>query len=79
MSSQVGDTNRNNQKLLAKTNSPGTDNRQYVWVVECQSISNDEVCGHRYGVNGTDFFQRLCPKCQRGQPGLPIAGHRLAK
>lgn len=67
-----GDINRNQQRLLAKTSLPGNNHMQYIWVVECQSANGHGICGHRYGVNGTDFFQRLCPKCQGGRPGIPI-------
>ncbi len=28
-------------------------------------------CGHEYGANGGDIFERKCPKCQDGRPGLP--------
>ena len=27
-------------------------------------------CAHEYGSNGSDNFQRKCPKCQGGRPGL---------
>lgn len=70
---KVGDINRNGQKLLAKTDVPGNDHMQYVWNVECTRKSVEGiVCGHRYGLNGSDFFQRKCPICQDGLPGLPF-------
>ena len=68
MPSEIGDVNRNRQKLVAKTTMPGNDHNQYVWVVDCGD------CGKRYGANGSDFFQRLCPTCQGGKPGLSIEG-----
>ncbi len=68
--SQIGDLNRNGQKLVAQTSAPGNDHNARVWVVECTMVD----CGHRYGVNGTDFFQRKCPKCQSGERGLSIEG-----
>ncbi len=77
MVATIGAWNRNRQFLMAKTNLLGTDNRQYVWIVECHAIQDEEVCGKRYGVNGTDFFQRLCPRCQGGREGLKFDGHRL--
>ncbi len=27
-------------------------------------------CNHKYGANGTDIFQRKCPNCQGGKPGI---------
>lgn len=26
-------------------------------------------CGHVYGANGADIFQKKCPKCQGGAAG----------
>lgn len=70
-----GDINRNNQKLLTKTNRSGSDHMQYVWIVECnQTDSADTLCGHVYGSNGSDFFQRKCPRCQGGAAGPSIEG-----
>jgi hypothetical protein len=71
----VGDYNRNGQILLENTQRPGTDHRQYVWVVECaRAGTTKQPCGHRYGVNGADFFERKRPVCQNGRPGLSIEG-----
>ena len=71
--SVVGDTNRNGQRLIKKTDTPGNDHMQYVWVVRCTRVdANNVECGYQYGVNGSDFFQRKCPMCQDGRPGLPI-------
>ena len=28
--------------------------------------------GEVYGANGTDIFERKCPKCGSGMPGLPF-------
>lgn len=64
-----GYINKNNQKVLGRTDHKGTDHNQYVYVVECQQKS----CGNVYGVNGSDLFQRKCPKCQGGKIGIPIA------
>jgi Zn finger protein HypA/HybF involved in hydrogenase expression len=63
---EEGDLNRNSQRLLRKTAFAGTDHNQRIWAVQCE-IRN---CGHVYGVNGTDFHERRCPKCDGGQPGL---------
>jgi hypothetical protein len=31
-----------------------------------------DACGHKYGSNGSDNFQRKCPSCQGGAPGLTL-------
>lgn len=70
-----GDINPNDQILIARTDRPGTDHLQYVWVLVCaRRASYGAICGHRNGANGSDFHQRKCPKCQGGAPGLDIAG-----
>ncbi|HYE09573.1 MAG TPA: hypothetical protein VEF53_05290 [Patescibacteria group bacterium] len=58
----IGYINRNQQKNLGSTGEPGTDNLQYFYLMECQ------YCNHRYKSNGSDIFQRKCPKCQGGKP-----------
>lgn len=70
-----GDINSNDQILIARTDRPGTDHLQYVWVLLCARRAADgAICGHRYGANGSDFHIRKCPKCQGGKPGLDIEG-----
>ena len=64
--SVIGALNRNRQSLLAKTPFDGTDYNQKIWAVRCTQPG----CGHVYGVNGSDFFERKCPKCQAGVPGI---------
>jgi len=72
---KLGDVNRNEQILILRSTEPGTDHMQYVWVLVCaRRLDNDSLCGHRYGANGSDFFQRKCPVCQDGLPGLSIDG-----
>lgn len=61
----IGYVNRNNQEVICATGLPGTDHGQYIYVLRCRD------CGHEYGANGSDIFQRKCPKCQGGKPGLP--------
>ena len=61
---EIGFTNRNGQVVIRSTGQPGTDHMQYVYVLRCGN------CGAEYGANGSDIFQRRCPKCQRGAPGL---------
>jgi hypothetical protein len=61
-----GYVNRNGQQVIRATGLAGTDYGQRVYVLGCGS------CGREYGANGSDIFQRRCPWCQRGKPGLPI-------
>ncbi|MBS3850209.1 hypothetical protein KD146_16030 [Devosia sp. BSSL-BM10] len=70
-----GDINPNDQILIARTDRPGTDYLQYVWVLVCARRNpGGAICGHRYGANGSDFHIRKCPSCQRGAAGLDIEG-----
>lgn len=62
-------TNRN-QEVLRKTELPGTDHNAKVWVLKCGS------CGHFYGANSTDAWERKCPNHRGGRPGLPIPTER---
>lgn len=69
-----GDINRNDQILIARTDLPGTDHLQYVWVLTCaRRDETGAICGAHYGANGSDFHQRKCPDCQGGMPGLDIS------
>jgi len=52
------------QEVIRNTGLHGTDKNQYVYQLGCSH------CGHIYGANGSDIFERKCPKCQGGQPGL---------
>ncbi len=60
-----GYINENGQKNLGLVlpNQIGTDNEQYVYVMNCTR------CGLVYGANGSDIFQRKCPGCQKGTKG----------
>lgn len=58
------DVNRNRQQVLQGTGLPGNDHKQVVYLLECRD------CGFRYGANGSDIFQRKCPACRGGRPGL---------
>jgi len=60
----IGFINRNQQEVVVRTDAPGTDHGQYVYILRCG------VCGHEYGANGSDIFQRKCPKHGSGAPGL---------
>ena len=61
---QPGYRNRNDQVVVRRTPLPGTDHNQRVYVLECGR------CRHRYGANGSDIWQRRCPSCGGGRPGL---------
>ena len=63
-STQPGFTNRNEQKVVRKTDLPGTDFVQLVYELECTR------CAAQYGANGSDIHRRKCPECQGGAPGL---------
>ena len=63
---RIGFVNEKGQKVLRKTDLPGTDHNQYIYVLGCGK------CGSEYGANGTDIHHRKCPECGRGEPGLPI-------
>lgn len=65
-----GNVNRNHQKLLRRTEQRGTDYNARVWILKCQ------LCLHVYGSNSTDAWQRKCPNCQNGRPGLDIPTER---
>lgn len=61
---QVGYINRNGQEVIRPTARPGTDRHQSVYVLRCRG------CGHEYGTNGSDIFQRRCPVHDGGAPGI---------
>lgn len=65
-----GERNRNAQQLLRITEARGTDHNSRVWILRCG------VCGNIYGCNSTDAFERKCPVCQRGKPGLEVPTER---
>ena len=62
----LGYLNRNRQCVEMHTGLPGNDHLQRIYVLHCRD------CDHRYGCNGSDIFQRRCPNCQQGRPGLAI-------
>lgn len=63
---QIGQVNRNNQRCGGHRGRAGNDHLQKAYRMECLQPS----CGHVYGANGSDVFQRKCPKCQGGEPGI---------
>ncbi len=62
----VGSVNRNGQRVVGPTGLAGTDHGQRVYVLACST------CGHEYGANGSDVWQRLCPVCSGSAPGFPV-------
>lgn len=64
---EPGFINRNLQEVVTRTDLPGNDHNQVTYILRCQS------CDLRYGANGSDIFQRRCPVCGAGRPGLPIS------
>jgi len=61
-----GYKNRNGQIVVRNTGLPGNDHEQSIYELKCSH------CSHIYGANGSDIFQRKCPKCQGGADGLPL-------
>lgn len=61
-----GYENRNRQVVVRNTGKRGNDFGQNVYEMRCKD------CGHRYGANGSDIWQRKCPKCQEGAAGLAL-------
>jgi hypothetical protein len=60
----IGFRNRDGQQVIRKTARPGSAPGQRVFILHCT------VCDHEYGADGCDIYDRLCPKCQDGPPGL---------
>ena len=61
-STEQGYINKRNQRNNGCTYSHGTDFNQKFYSMECLN------CGHKYEANGSDIWERKCPKCQRGKP-----------
>lgn len=66
LTTRPGAVNRNDQVVVRRTDHRGTDHMQYVYVLRCSK------CSLEYGANGTDVWQRKCPRCQGGRAGLEI-------
>ncbi|HEY7445503.1 MAG TPA: hypothetical protein VH701_23955 [Vicinamibacterales bacterium] len=62
----IGYRNRDGQRVIRKTEREGSAVGQRVFILHCT------VCDHEYGADGCDIYDRLCPKCQDGPPGLPV-------
>ena len=65
---EPGYINRNGQVVIKKTDLPGNGLNQSVYVLECTDCKPP----YQYGANGCDIWQRKCPNCQGGEPGLSI-------
>lgn len=63
---QIGYVNKNRQKNCGTRGQPGNDHNQKSYKMECQV----QDCRHIYGANGTDIFERKCPRCQGGEEGI---------
>ncbi len=66
-STKIGYVNRNNQRCEGHRGREGTDYNQKAYLMRCLQAG----CGWVYGANGSDVFQRKCPKCQGGKEGIP--------
>ena len=66
-----GYQNRNGQVVVRRTDLPGNDHNQCIYVLNCSG------CGHQYGANGSDIWHRKCPKCGDGRPGLNFDGDKM--
>lgn len=64
---QKGYINRNQQCCEGHRGTQGNDHGQRSYKMRCL-VKN---CGHKYGANGSDVFQRKCPRCQGGREGIP--------
>jgi Zn finger protein HypA/HybF involved in hydrogenase expression len=64
---EPGYENRNGQVVIRNSGLPGNDHAQTIYELKCSH------CNHVYGANGSDIFQRKCPNCQSGAPGLEYA------
>ena len=61
-----GYENTNRQRVLENTGLPGNDHNAIKYRLKCLD------CGHEYGANGTDIWQRKCPAHDNGADGLPL-------
>ena len=60
----IGYRNRDGQEVVRKTVREGSSPEQRVFILHCT------VCDYEYGAEGSEIYDRLCPKCQDGPPGL---------
>ena len=60
-STDAGYINKNEQQNNGRSDERGTDYGQWFYHMECLK------CGYKYMANGTDIWQRKCPRCQGGR------------
>jgi hypothetical protein len=60
----IGYRNRDGQEVIRKTEREGSTPGQRIFILHCT------VCDYEYGTEGSEIYDRLCPKCQDGAPGL---------
>ena len=65
---QIGYVNRNKQRCEGTRGVAGTARGQVAYKMVCLLPR----CGHVYGANGADVFERKCPRHQGGRPGIPF-------
>jgi Zn finger protein HypA/HybF involved in hydrogenase expression len=61
-----GYVNHNEQITIRDTGEAGTDFGARNFQLACSK------CGHNYGANSGDIWERKCPNCQGGAAGLPL-------
>jgi hypothetical protein len=66
VTTKVGYVNPNGQVVIRNTGKDGTDRSAKMYQLGCS------LRGRVYGSNGTDIFDRKCPSCEQGKPGLPL-------
>lgn len=66
LTTEIGFINRNRQQVARKTDLPGTDHGQRIYVLRCGA------CETEYGTNGSTIYLARCPTCQQGAAGLPF-------
>jgi hypothetical protein len=66
LTTAIGFVNRNRQQVVRKTDLPGTDHGQRIYVLRCGGCEAD------YGTNGSTIYLARCPSCQGGAAGLPF-------
>lgn len=66
LTTEIGFVNRNRQHVVRKTDLPGTDHGQRIYVLRC------DACETEYGTNGSTIYLARCPSCQGGAAGLPF-------
>jgi hypothetical protein len=63
----IGYVNQRGQRSEGHRGIAGNGHMQRAYKMRCMR----DDCGHDYGANGSDIFQRRCPRCDRGAPGIP--------